>query len=158
MTANRYSRVLVAIDGSTHSEEALAAAVDLSKRYQSVLTILTVAPLVPVYMPSGNSYMATPVAQTDTAPYRALVDAAVKKAEAAGVTAVSGVCEEGVVVDEILAFLEAHPVDLVVVGSRGMSAAKRLLIGSISSALVAHAPCPVLVVRGRPPTKPSGSR
>ena len=158
MTASHYGRVLVAIDGSTHSEEALAAAVDLSKRYRSELTILTVAPLVPVYMPSGNSYMATPVAQTDTAPYRALVDAAVKKAEAAGVSGVTGVCEEGVVVDEILAYLDTHPVDLVVVGSRGMSAAKRLLIGSISSALVAHAPCPVLVVRGRSTTKPPGSR
>jgi nucleotide-binding universal stress UspA family protein len=156
MTEVRYARVLVAIDGSTHSEEALAAAIDLSKRYGSELTILTVAPFVPLYMPSGNSYMPTPVAQIDTTPYRALVDAAVQKAQQAGVPAVSGVCEEGVVVDEILAFLDTHPVDLVVVGSRGMSAAKRLLIGSISSALVAHAPCPVLVVRGRTPTRPPG--
>jgi len=156
MAASRYAHVLVTIDGSAHSEEALAAAIDLSKRYRSELTVLTVAPFVPVYMPSGNSYMATPVTKTDTTPYRALVDAAVKRAQDAGLTGVSGVCEEGVVVDEILAFLDTHPVDLVVVGSRGMSAAKRLLIGSISSALVAHAPCPVLVVRGRTATKPPG--
>ncbi|HYA54729.1 MAG TPA: universal stress protein, partial [Thermoplasmata archaeon] len=117
-------------------------------------TVLTVAPLVPVYMPAGNTYLAPTITQVDSHRYRALVDAAVKRAQDAGLSAVTGVCQEGVVVDEILAFLESHPVDLVVVGSRGLSATKRLLIGSISSALVTHAPCPVLVVRGVPPTKP----
>jgi nucleotide-binding universal stress UspA family protein len=156
MPAGRFARIAVAIDGSPNSDEALDAAIDLAGRYGGELTIVTVAPLVPVYMPSGNSYMATPIAQSDTSRYHALIDAAVKRAQAAGVSAVTGVCQEGVVVDEILAFLETHPMDLVVVGSRGLSATKRLLIGSISSALVAHAPCPVLVVRGRPTTKPAG--
>jgi nucleotide-binding universal stress UspA family protein len=87
--------------------------------------------------------------------YRSLVDAAVKQAQEAGLSAVTGVCHEGVIVDEVLSFLDLHPVDLVVVGSRGLSATRRLLIGSISSALVAHAPCPVLVVRARPSTKPA---
>ena len=156
MPAGRFSRIAVAIDGSPNSDEALDAAIDLAGRYGSELTIVTVAPLVPVYMPSGNSYMATPIAQSDTTRYHALIDAAVKRAQGAGVSGVTGVCQEGVVVDEILAFLETHPMDLVVVGSRGLSATKRLLIGSISSALVTHAPCPVLVVRGRPSTKPAG--
>ena len=158
MSPSRFARITVAIDGSAHSEEALGAAIDLSKQYGSQLTVLSVAPLVPVYMPSGNAYLAAPVAQVDTKPYVTLVEAAVKKAHDAGVTAVTGVCQDGVVLDEILAFLDAHPADLVVVGSRGMSTAKRLLIGSISSALVAHAPCPVLVVRGGTATKPADSR
>ena len=157
MPGGRFSRIAVAIDGSPNSEEALEAAVDLAQRYGSELTVLTVAPLVPVYMPSGNSYMAAPITQSDTGRYHALVDAAVKRAHGAGVATVTGVCQEGVVVDEILAFLETHSMDLVVVGSRGLSATKRLLIGSISSALVTHAPCPVLVVRSRPATKPAGS-
>jgi len=156
MSPSRFGRIAVTIDGSPNSEDALGEAIDLANRYGSELTILTVAPIVPVYMPSGNSYMATPISQSDTAQYRALVDAAVKRAQNEGVSAVTGVCQEGVVVDEILAFLETHPVDLVVVGSRGLSATKRLLIGSVSSALVTHAPCPVLVVRGRPPTKSVG--
>jgi nucleotide-binding universal stress UspA family protein len=50
-------------------------------------------------------------------------------------------------VDEILAFLYQHPTDLLVLGSRGLSAARRLLLGSVSTAMVTHAPCPVLVVR-----------
>jgi len=158
MTPIRFARITVAIDGSPHSEEALDAAIDVAKHYGGELTILSVAPLVPVYMPSGNAYLAPPVAQTDTGPYRALVEAAVKRAREAGAPSVTGACPDGVVIDEILAFLDAHPADLVVVGSRGMSAAKRLLIGSISSALVAHAPCPVLVVRGGASTKPTDER
>ena len=51
--------------------------------------------------------------------------------------------------------LEQNPTDLLVVGSRGLSAARRLLLGSVSTALVNHAPCPVLVVRP-PVTKPPG--
>jgi len=156
MASNRFARIVVTIDGSSNSDDALSVAIDLAGRYGSELTVLTVAPLVPVYIPAGNSYVPPTISDTDTARYRELVDVAVKRAESAGVSAVTGVCQEGVVVDEILAFLEAHPADLVVVGSRGLSATKRLLIGSISSALVTHAPCPVLVVRGRPTTKPAG--
>jgi nucleotide-binding universal stress UspA family protein len=158
MPSSRYRYVVVAIDGSSNSDEALAAAIDLAGQYQSELTILTVAPLVPVYFPPAAPYVAAPIPESDTTLYQGLVDAAVKKAQDAGLTAVTGVCLEGVVVDEILGFLERNPCDLVVVGSRGLSAGKRLLIGSISSALVTHAPCPVLVERSRGPTTPSGSR
>jgi len=156
MASSRYGHIVVAIDGSTNSEEALAAAIDLAGQYHSELTILTVAPLIPVYLPTAGPYMSAPIPRSDAALYQGLVDAAVKKAQDAGVRPVTGVCLEGVVVDEILGFLERTSCDLVVVGSRGLSVGKRLLIGSISSALVTHAPCPVLVERGRTATKPSG--
>ncbi len=156
MPSPRFARIMVAIDGSPESQEALATAIDLADRYGSELTILTVAPLVPVYLPSTGPYVTTAMAESQVPRYRELVDVAVKQAQESGVTAVTGLCHEGVVVDEILSYLDTNPTDLVVVGSRGLSATKRLLIGSISSALVTHAPCPVLVVRTRPVTKPAG--
>jgi nucleotide-binding universal stress UspA family protein len=155
MVPPRFTRITVAIDGSPNSEDALAAAIDLSKRYDGNLTILTVAPFIPVYMPAAGPYAAVAAAQGEVTRYQGLVDVAVKRARDAGVGSVTGILREGVVVDEILTHLETHPTDLAVVGSRGLSAAKRLLIGSVSSALVAHAPCPVLVVRDGPPTKPA---
>ena len=155
MAPSRFARITVAIDGSPHSEEALASAIDLALTCRSELTILAVAPLVPVYLPPAGPYVPPAVSDSEAFHYRDLVDAAVKRARDAGVTAVTGACREGVVVDEILSELETHPPDLVVVGSRGLSAAKRLLIGSISGALVSHAPCPVLVVRPRPVSRPA---
>jgi nucleotide-binding universal stress UspA family protein len=144
--------IAVAIDGSDHATAALGWAIDLARRYSARLTVVAVAPLTPGLM-MPNEPMLPPLLPESTVPeYRKLVDAAVQQAQAAGLGAVDGVCEEGVVADEILDFLAHHPVDLLVVGSRGLSAAKRILLGSVSTALVTRAPCPVLVVRPAPTT------
>ena len=58
-------------------------------------------------------------------------------------------------VDSILSVAEAEKSDLIVMGSRGLGGAKELLLGSVSSGVLHHAACPVLVVRGE--HIPSGS-
>ena len=147
--------VAVAVDGSEHADRALALAIDLAQRYAAHLTIVAVAPIPPgIVLP--NEPMLPPVLPESTAPqFRALVDAAVARARAAGLPAVDGLCEEGAPVDELLRFLNRAPVDLLVVGSRGLSVAKRILLGSVSSEMVHRAPCPVLVVRARATPRPS---
>jgi len=147
MAAPWFRRITVAIDGSPNSDSALDCAIDLAHRYESDLTVIAVAPIVPVYMSATEPYVPAGVPPSEIGHYREIVEAAVKKAEAGGVASVTGISYEGVVVDEILAHLEQHPADLFVLGSRGLSTAKRLLLGSVSSAVVNHAPCPVLVVR-----------
>jgi nucleotide-binding universal stress UspA family protein len=150
-----FRTVAVALDGSSHAQHALDVAIDLARRYAARLTVVAVAPITPA-MVMPNEPVLPPLLPESTMPqFRQIVDAGVARATAAGLTGVDGVCEEGVAVDEILGFLETHPVDLLVVGSRGLSAAKRVLLGSVSSALVNRAPCPVLVVRPPPTTRPS---
>jgi nucleotide-binding universal stress UspA family protein len=150
-----FRAIAVAIDGSDHAAAALAAAIDLAQRYAARLTIVAVAPISPaLVMP--NEPMLPPILPESSVPqFRALVDAAVAQSQAAGLRSVEGVCVEGAAVDELLAFLGAHPFDLVIVGSRGLSTAKRILLGSVSSALVNRAPCPVLVMRPLPTTRSS---
>ncbi|HLM90638.1 MAG TPA: universal stress protein [Thermoplasmata archaeon] len=155
MTASQFHRITVAVDGSEHANDALDVAIDLAHRYGSELSILAVAPLTPVYVAPQEPFVATTVYPSDLPRYQAIVEAAVTRAEAAGVSSVTGICTDGVVIDEILGHLDDHPTDLLVIGSRGLSAAKRLLLGSVSSAMVNHAPCPVLVVRPSV-TKPAG--
>jgi nucleotide-binding universal stress UspA family protein len=150
MTSRRYSRIAVAIDGSEIGHEALATAIDLAHEYGAALDILSVAPIGPVYATSNAPYIPPDFPESNLAYYRGVVDAAVAEARTAGVAAVTGLVEEGVVVDEILTVLDQHPPDLLVVGSRGLSTAKRILLGSVSTALVTQAPCPVLVVRAVP--------
>ena len=58
------------------------------------------------------------------------------------------VVKEGNPGKEILSFLEKKGIDLVVLGTRGISGLKRYLLGSVSEWILQEAPCPVLVVRG----------
>jgi len=151
MPGQLFRRIAVATDGSTTAKAAVTMAIELAKTYRSELIILTVAPLVPVYAAPNAPFVAAPLPEGFAPRYRELVQGAVQDAKAAGVTEVTGLCEQGVVVDEILAQVEEHRPDLLVVGSRGLTAAKRLLLGSVSTALVTHAACPVLVVRPASP-------
>jgi nucleotide-binding universal stress UspA family protein len=154
MAAVQFDRIAVATDGSPHAERALDLAIDLAHRYSSSLTVLSVAPLVPTYIGSTEAWVPTEIPDTEIQHYRGLVEKAVARAKAAGLSAVAGVCLEGVVVDEIVGYLEQTPADLLVLGSRGLSAGRRLLLGSVSDAIVHHAKCPVLVVRvDAPPAK-----
>jgi nucleotide-binding universal stress UspA family protein len=145
--APSFRRITVAIDGSPNAENALDYAIDLARRYGGELVVVSVAPIVPVYISQTEPFVPAGVPASEIGQYQQIVEAAVKRAGAAGVTGVTGVSYEGVVVDEILTHLEEHPADLFIIGSRGLSTAKRLLLGSVSTAIVNHAPCPVLVVR-----------
>ncbi len=51
------------------------------------------------------------------------------------------------VTGSIVEYAERENMDLIVIGTRGRSAFKRLLLGSIASGVVTHAHCPVMVVR-----------
>lgn len=137
----------MATDGSPNAKQAVDFAVDLAQKYGSRLTILAVAPLIPVYVSSTEPWVPTEVSAEETAHYRKIVGEAVSLAQGAGVAEVTGVTLEGVIVDEIIGQLEKQPADLLVLGSRGLSAAKRLLLGSVSDAVTHHVACPVLVVR-----------
>ncbi len=153
MAPERFRRVAVAIDASAGAGEALDVAIDLARAFHASLRIIAVAPLPPVFA-TPNPPIAPAAFPDDAGPrYRQLADTAVGRARAAGVADVEAATPEGVVVDEVLAQVRADGTDLLVVGSRGLSTVQRLMLGSVSSGLVTHAPCPVLVVREskRPP-------
>jgi len=139
-------RIVVAIDGSENADRALALAADLAARYGASLTLLTVIP--PTIIPSYGGPVYEPPSLESVRPvYDDLL--ATRKARVANprIPRVETVEREGVVVEELLAYLDQEKPDLLVMGSRGLSAGKRLFMGSVSDAVVHHAPCPVLVVR-----------
>lgn len=146
MSAVPMSRIAVAIDGSENADAALDYAIELAGKFSSRLSIVAVVPLVPAYVPTSEPWVAPEVPDNESKYYRELVDRAVERARTAGLTA-EGVCLEGVIVDELLNQLEQFPVDLLVMGSRGLSTARRLLLGSVSDAIVHHVKCPVLIVK-----------
>jgi nucleotide-binding universal stress UspA family protein len=146
-----FERILVAVDGSENSQRAAQWAVDLAKKEGASLFVLNVIP-IPLYSSSNQTGSTAPAmkeffdkARRDA---EAVVQDIVSKAEASGVK-VRGEIVENVpsVVESITDYADEWKVQVIVVGTRGLSGFKKLLLGSVSSALVSHASCSVLVVR-----------
>lgn len=152
-----FARIVVAIDGSKYAERGLDVAIDLAKKYGAELTVLAVAPVQAVFVSATEPWVPTEVPESETKAYHEVVEHAVQRCRAAGVPSVTGICLEGVITDEIIGHVEKHPVDLLILGSRGMSAAKRLLLGSVSDAVSHHVTCPVLIIRPGPDRPPASS-
>jgi len=147
------------VDGSEHSKKALTHAVDLAKEFESEII------LVHVY--SGTVPLVTPVMDTLTqppvpSPTAATIAAKLKEdaqrmgerilTEAELTVKHQGipsktVLREGDAVREIVAVAESEKIDLIVIGHRGMSKLKEILLGSVSEGVVHKASCAVLIVK-----------
>jgi nucleotide-binding universal stress UspA family protein len=77
---------------------------------------------------------------------RRLVEQSVRKLVKAGFTA-EAVCQLGKPAEEIMKVASKHHADLIVMGAKGLGAIARFLLGSVSTRVVQHSSCSVLVVR-----------
>lgn len=132
-----FSAIAVAYDGTPEAKAALARARALAEQSRAALRVLTVvAP--PVALPGAAGYTPVNPPEPDeviAAGVAAAGDAVPvdgRRLDGPPAEALAEACEDGV--------------DLLVAGSRGYGPMTRLLLGSVSSRLVAIAPCPVLVV------------
>lgn len=141
------THVLVAVDGSPSSRKAARFALALAEAAKAKVTLLSVLepPQALPIAPLGGFVVTTP-APTE-AELRS-VNATLQEiaSERRGVT-VSTQVEVGEVADTIVDVAQKAGVDLIVVGARGLGAAKRILLGSVSDRVVHHAHCPVTVYR-----------
>ncbi len=131
-------RVIVGVDHSAASLAAMAVAVEHARRLKT--TLVPVYVHEPLEMPRGGPHPPD-LALLEESERRHL-EAAAKAAGAADVHADVLV---GNPVVQLLATV--RPQDLLVVGSRGRGGFAALVLGSTSTQLAQHAPCPVLVVR-----------
>lgn len=142
--------ILFASDGSPSAAEAQKEAFALARALDAPLVVASIAhaALPPVgYAAYGYSDVLTGVTEVEHERLEKLLAAVASEAREAGVTC-STLVVDGLVVDEICRIAEERGARLIVVGSHGWGATRRLLSGSVSTGLVHSAPCPVLVVRG----------
>jgi nucleotide-binding universal stress UspA family protein len=162
----KFSKILVAIDGSGPSMDAVDYAIAIAQRDDAELTALYV-----VSSPTRDDYTSDMPEDQIPETVKNIVRSAKKESqpwfneineEVRAVTLkedtkkTSGniiklktqvIVSPISVTGSIVEYAERENMDLIVIGTRGRSAFKRLLLGSTASGVVTHAHCPVMVVR-----------
>ena len=142
-----FKRILVPIDGSTYAKRAIPIAIDVAQKFRSDVIVLHVSEhdsnLAAAYAPE------TAIALSPTTPDEAseLVAEALKTIRDAGVY-VRGELRDasvGQVAKVIVETANDNSIDLIVMGSRGLSDLKGLLLGSVTHKVIELANIPVLV-------------
>ena len=141
------SGITVGIDGSAHSTRALEWAIKEAAIRHAPVTVVTVH-TVPMSGWTGNPITLPQDAEDQEAALRAAEEMTLKATSQLGAAKPSSVTVRAISGFPAQALIEAsRTADLMVVGSRGAGGFARLMIGSVSSQVVHHAHCPVVVVR-----------
>lgn len=138
-------KILAALDQSEYSALVLKKAIDFAAKEGGELTALTVssAPFNNLYLGEVSGSFLEKV-RTGMEESVGRIKEQVKAAKAD----VKIVVEESPsAADAIVNYAEKNGIDLIVIGNKGAGAVERFLIGSVSSKVVTHAPCSVMVVK-----------
>jgi nucleotide-binding universal stress UspA family protein len=136
-----FERVLVAVDGSPESSKTIRVAVDLTRRYGSTVTV--------VHVREHERYEGSDVDLGPPIPADELVARVLAAFRDEGVQAGGEIrrVASGRTSEEIIEVAKSTEADLIVMGTRGMSEWKSLLLGGVANKVIQHATCPVLLVR-----------
>jgi nucleotide-binding universal stress UspA family protein len=142
------TRILLAIDGSEEAELAALRAVDLANATDSELHVVHVG-VVPRFLesyPGTLGYERRLYDQIEEESRQRLRELS-WRVKVVGGTVAGTHLRMGAVNLEVVALAKELQADLIVMGCRGHRGIRRAIEGSISDAVIRHAPCPVLVVR-----------
>ena len=144
-----FSSIVVGTDGSSTAQEAVRQAAELAKSVDALLYIVSAYEPVSEgrlreerqQVPEDLQWMVNP---------REDVEQSLK--EGAETLSNDGLrvetlAREGDPADAILDVAEEKDADLIVVGNKGMTGAKRFLLGSVPNKVSHHAPCSVMIIR-----------
>ena len=143
------NRILVAIDGSAASAEAVTFGIELAAEHEAELVFVHVVPALDV-VPTAAFGMRGAFPHEPSPEDRELLDDAAARAAEHGLVSTTALLK-GNTVDEIVAFADSRDADLIVVGTRGHGAIAGALLGSVSRGILRETKRPVLVVRPAAP-------
>lgn len=127
----KFSKILVAVDGSETSINAAGYAIAMAKKDNAQLIVLTVI-----------------VKENDKVEAQQWFDKIGKKAQENNIQLKTEIIDIPMSVEgAILNYAESENVDLIVIGTRGRSGITKMLLGSVASEVVTYATCPVMVVK-----------
>jgi nucleotide-binding universal stress UspA family protein len=144
-----FTRIVVGTDGSETAGEAVRQAVDLAKLTGAELSIVSAYSPVSDRRVKDTQNEAPADVQYEIGPreeVNLVLDAAAAAARKEGIE-VQTHPVEGEPAEAILNIAEDTKADLIVVGNKGMTGARRFLLGSVPNNVSHHAPCSVIIVR-----------
>ncbi len=145
-----YKNIIVSTDGSVNSKRALEHAIVLASSLGASITLVYVANIVSVIsnfdqIPNASGYVTEQVALDMEEEGKGVLDDFAKEVPE-GID-VKTVFEVGSPGPAVLSVAKKYKADLIVMGSRGLGPLKGLFMGSVSSYVVTHSGCPVLIVK-----------
>ena len=144
-----FRSIVVGTDGSDTATQAVRQAIELARAVGARIELVSAYEPVSdarlredsIQVPEDLQWIVNPREDVD-----ATLAAAAREVRTAGV-AVEVFARQGDPADAILDVAEERGSDLIVVGNKGMTGAKRFLLGSVPNRVSHHAPCSVLIIR-----------
>lgn len=137
-----FSNILVAVDGSESANKAFERAIYLAQKCNSKLDLVHVVQCEL----GGDSANTFEIVEELKDQAKKMLDEYKKQAAKNGIP-IQLTIMQGDPAKVIIDLVKAKSYDLIIMGTRGRSAFKELLIGSVSQKVMHHAICPVMVVR-----------
>ena len=144
-----FTRIVVGTDGSDTAAAAVRQAIELAKLAGAQLSIVSAYAPIPERRVQGEKLSAPADIQYEIGPredVNLILDAAAADARKEGIEVQTHPVEADPA-DAIIDVAEQTNADLIVVGNKGMTGARRYLLGSVPNNVSHHAPCSVIIVR-----------
>ncbi|NOY40198.1 MAG: universal stress protein [Nitrospirae bacterium] len=144
MMKNTMKKILIAHDGSKSSNKALKIAVEIAVKFDSTLYVLSVVP--ELYLTELTDFDRQRITEALTEETNKTMEK-VRSSLASHTIEHKTLVRQGDPAEVILDTAKKMKVNLIVTGSHGRHGATKFLLGSVSSKVLDHAHCPVLVVK-----------
>jgi nucleotide-binding universal stress UspA family protein len=140
-----FTSILVPVDGSDNSYRALDSALLLSEKLGSNITVVNVTEQVPITHIESEKLLSE-LLEAYRKENQEILSKCSKIAAEKGLS-IKTLLLQGNPASVILDYSKKEKFDLLIMGSRGMGKFKQLILGSVSSKIVHHSPCAVLLIR-----------
>lgn len=148
MTKEKFANIVVAIDGSDLSKKAADYAISLAKEQNAKVSAVAVVKFHQTDAFRGSTDTLAKFIRKQAEIAQGWMDSAKRDADKSGVRFESRVIKTRAnVPEEIIKYAQDRKSDLIIMGTRGRTGFKKALLGSVASAVVTHAGCPVMVIR-----------
>ncbi|SRR5579875_794838 len=148
MSNEKFANIVVAIDGSDLSKRAADYAISLAKEQNAKVSAVAVVKFHQTDAFRGSTATLEKFVRKQAEIAQRWLDSARNKAEKENVRFESRVIKTRTnIPEEIIKYAMDKRSDLIIMGTRGRTGFKKVLLGSVASAVVTHAGCPVMVIR-----------